>query len=431
MTDLRSLAERCVGAMREWTPAGVLSISVYLVVQVLGVLMSFVTIIVVARWGGAATQGVFFTYKTLADFLSASILFGLPQAYVFLINKERASVSGLVAFSFLYSALATALALVAVFVQLKSSLLPATGFFAATALAMGVGGYVLHGLARGIILTRTIASAFSMFSVAPAILLLVAIVVQFSGDKPDFPMAIGCAGLLSGLAGAIWLMKLCRPRLRDLAHLPYWALVTQSLHTFIQSSLYAAQPVLTVVMFRARMATDSDIGNFSIAITAFAAINVGVSLLAPVLFNRWSKSISWDHYATLARRTYWTAGILTVLTGIALSAAQPVVGGALGDEYREAVLPVQLMALAVFPLLSTRFLSSAIHALGHPGVNSISCVLRLATVAAFFTGAYPFMDNMLVVGALSWVAGEWAAFGVQVLGASNARRSGHRETTTN
>jgi O-antigen/teichoic acid export membrane protein len=268
-----------------------------------------------------------------------------------------------------------------------------------------------------------VAGVFSVFSVAPAAVLLLAIVVQFYDRTPNFPTAIGAAGLLSGLAGAVWLSRVSKLRLRDLAELPYRGLVTQSLHTFIQSSLYAAQPVVTIAMFRSRLATDGDIGNFSIAITAFAAINVVVSVMAPVLFNRWSKSISWDQYTTLARRTYWSAGILTVLTGIAMLAAHPVIEGIFGADYRGAALPVQIMAFAVYPLLSTRFLSSAVHALGHPAVNSFSCFARLAMVAAFLSASYPLMENMLIAGAVSWVAGEWAAFAVQAWGASRARRS--------
>lgn len=422
MIGLRPLAERCLGAMRAGMPSGALSMSVYLVVQIAGVLLSFATVIVVARWGGAATQGVFFTYKTLVDFLSASILFGLPQAFVFLINKERASVRGLTIFSFVYSVFSFLIALLAIFIQLRTSFLPDAGAFAIFLLAAGVGGYVLHGLARGIILTRTAEGLFSLFSVAPNVVLLLAVAFQFSDGRPNFPTALGVAGLLSGLAGVVWLSRLSKPNLRDLTELPYPAIFTQSLHTFVQSSLYAAQPVLTIAMFRARSATDADIGNFSIAITAFAAINVVASVMAPVLFNRWSKSISWDQYATLARRTYWVSGALTVLAGIAMLAAVPVIEGVLGPDYEDGALPVQLMAFAVFPLVCTRFLSSAIYALGHPGINSLSCFARLGMVATFFALIYPFTENVLTTGAYSWVAGEWIAFAIQAAAGSRARR---------
>lgn len=420
---LRPLAEWCLGAMRAWTPSGALSISIYFIVQIAGVLLSFITIIIVARWGGAAAQGVFFTYKTLVDFITTILLFGLPQAYIFLINKERATVSGITLFTYIYSVASILVALAAILFYLDSYRISDPGVLAIATLSVGVGGYVLHGLARGIILTRAVAGLFSVFSVVPAVLLLIGIVFQFSDGSPNFPLAIGVTGFLSGMISAVWLSRMSKPRLRDLPSLPYRALVTQSLHTFIQSSLYAAQPVLTVAMLRGRSGTDVDIGNFSIAVTAFSAINVVVSVMGPVLFNRWTKSISWVQYSTLARRTYWFSGVLMLLAGIVVLAAGPVVDVVLGPAYQDAVLPIQLMAFAVFPLLSTRFLSSAVYALGHPGVNSLSCLARLGMVAAFFFVSYSLTDNILASGAMSWVAGEWIAFAVQAGGASRARRA--------
>lgn len=420
---VRPHAKRCLDAMRAWSPSGALSISVYLFVQVGGVMISFITIIVVARWGGAATQGVFFTYKTLADFITTILLFGLPQAYIFLINKDRVTISGVTIFTYMYSAISVLIAFGAILLHLSSSISVNPGALAIAALSVGVGGYVLHGLARGIILTRAAAGLFSVFSVVPAVLLLSGIVFQFANGSPNFPLAIGTTGLLSGLVGVACLSRMSKLRLSDLVGIPYRALVTQSLHTFIQSSLYAAQPVLTVAMFRGRSGTDVDIGNFSIAVTAFSAINVVVSVMGPVLFNRWTKSMSWDQYSTLARRTYWVSGTLMVIAGIVLLVAEPVVDVILGPAYREAVLPIQLMTFAVFPLLSTRFLSSAIYALGHPSVNSFSCLARLVTVAACFFASYSLTDNMLASGAIAWVAGEWIAFAVQTQGASRARQA--------
>jgi O-antigen/teichoic acid export membrane protein len=420
---VRPHAKRCLDAMRAWSPSGALSMSVYLVVQIVGVLLSFATVILVARWGGAATQGVFFTYKTLVDFLTASILFGLPQAYVFVINKGKATVNGLALLTLLYSAGSVLIAIIVISIQINTYFLPHTSLFAILILSAGVGGYVLHGLARGIILTQTAAWVFSMFSVAPAVVLLLTIIFQFSNERLSFPTALGVTGLVSGFAGAVWLSRISQLHLRDLKKLPYPEIVTQSLHTFIQSSLFAAQPVLTLAMLRARSATDADIGNFSIAITAFAAINVVVSVTAPVLFNRWSKSISWDQYATLALRTYWVSAALMALAWIVILAARPVVGGTLGTDYEDAVVPIQLMTLAVFPLLCTRFLSSAIHALGYPSVNSLSCFARLGMVGVFFALGYPLTGDILATGALSWVAAEWVAFVVQTGAASRARRA--------
>jgi len=392
-------------------------LSATLAIQILGPLSSILAVLVIARWGGPTLQGEFVTYKTLTDLLVIAGMFGLPQAYIYLINKSVITVGAAVAFTYVYTVLSVLISAGIIWFQYQHGYLTSNSgsetFLYVLVLALGVGGYILHGLARGIVLTHTDGQFFSIFSVAPAIALLFYIGVQVRVFTPDFAMAIGLVGCISGVAAAAWAAHLARPDFAGLAALPYRTLFSQSLQVFFQAVLSAAQPITTIAMLRMLGGTIADVGNFSIAAAAMSAVNVAVSIIAPILFNRWSKSLSKGQIRNLMKMTLIFATIIMLAASASALLAPYLVPLIFGQGFVRAVPSVQLLLLTALPLLFTRIMSPAVHAIGHPGVNTISCMVRLGICVAGLYLLHLAKTDLLIAAAIAWLTAEWIAMLVQ------------------
>lgn len=415
--------------LRALLPRSSANLALYFFLQGIGVMTSFLTIFALARVSGADVQGSFFTHKTFLDFSSAVIIFGLPQAFVFTINKEISDERALSAFSVAYCILAAIAAVVlsALHFTLEktggAAMLPSVAF-----MTVGITGYIMHGLARGIILPKSEPSRFAAFSIAPQVSLFAACVSMAASGATDLLPAIALSGLISGMLGLFLILKRASIDFSRLGEVPYLTLLSQSFQTFLQGVLYAAQPVITIYMLGSLGATDSVIGNFSIAVVLLSAVNTLSAMAAPLLFNRWSQSLTWGSFKTLERRTLVVAGALACIGAPAVFILSFAVTSLLGSQYSGAIAPVQVISLAILPLLFTRILTSAVHALGHPTINTISCATRLIVVAGslFFLAAL--LDNILVAAAVAWLAGEWSAFVAQIVCVGRAFRKSARMT---
>src|SRR5215212_159722 len=181
-------------------------------IQSIGTLSLFALVIAISRIGGPQAQGLFATVKSWTDLLSAVGQLGLPQAFVYVINKGYAAPRPLFRMSVVYASafgvvasITTMLAVLAEYLEAPHSL-----SLAAVAILLGVnvGGMTLHNLIRGILLPYSDGMWFALFSIAAPVVLSVSVTPMFLFFHAGLiELAFALAGILCGalavLVGAV------------------------------------------------------------------------------------------------------------------------------------------------------------------------------------------------------------------------------------
>lgn len=393
------------------------AIAVSLAVQGLGSLSPLVTVLALARIAGPETQAVYSTFKTWQDLVSSLIVFGFPQAFVYLINKNIAPKDSLLNFSLLYTALTTVLVVpIAAYSTIWGYNILPTGQSLTTLalmLAFGVGTIVLHRLVRAIYLTIDDGVLFSLITSAPAFFQLVTMVAVTQAAVYRYDLAFAVAGALTLLVVGIWMRRIVgqAPNYAfTVPVIPKRALMAQSTHSFFQSISFTLQPVMTIALLRLYGAGLSDIAFFTSATILITAVNVFFGIVSPILFNRWSVSLD----AVLLGRIMRMSDRLALLFLLASAAAIPLlvllVPMVFGASYTDAVPAFQIVALAMAPVAFTRTVISAIHAAGRPGINTWSCGVRLAvTGVAQIALSQAGMLPPLLAAVTAWMIAEWVS----------------------
>lgn len=401
-----------------------------LVVQGLGSLSPILTILVLARLAGPQTQGEFSTFKTWADLVSSLFVFGFPQAFVYVLNKGMASRAHLLNLSLLYGALSAVVVvpLAAYSVVSGYNHLPdGRGLLLYSGmLALGMSALVVNRLVRSIYLTLDDGFMFSLVTSAPAFFLLLTIAAASLFTPFQYDLAFLIAGALTLLATAVWIQRIIAATTDysfRLPRLPRRVLAVQSGQVFLQSVSFTLQPVVTIYLITAFGGRVTDVAFFTSATIVISAVNVFFGIISPVLFNRWSTDLDAALLANIQKLSDWLAVGFLVIGVIALPLYGILVPLVFGSDYLAAVPAFQLASLALAPVAFTRTVTSVIHAAGRPGVNTISCALRLAAsvaaqVALVRFGAMP----PLLAAVAAWAIAEWVA-------AAYSRQAGRRILT--
>jgi O-antigen/teichoic acid export membrane protein len=388
-----------------------------LVIQGLGSVAPFLTVILLARVGGPTIQGTFSTFKTWSDLVASIFVFGFPQAFVYLINKRLIGREALLNITLVYAALSVVIllpiALLSAYLSYNQVPSGRDLWVYSTLLGLGVAAVILNRLVRAIYLTLDDGVLFALITSAPATFVMITMLIASRQPDFDYDVAYLCAGLLTCLATGVWIRRiiLASPRYRfSLPIVPIKALANQSLQTFFQSISFTIQPVITIALLLEFSATIIDVANFTAATIVIAAVNVFFGIISPILFNRWSIGMGRELFSMIGRIIDKTTLVFLLLGLLAIPAYPLLVPLVFGPTYQSAVPAFQIISLAIAPVAFTRTIASAIHAADRPGINSISCAVRLAVSVAVQVYISTIHAVDLVTAAVcAWVAAEWAA----------------------
>lgn len=387
------------------------------VIQGLGVALMFLVTVIIARWGGAESQGSFAMVKSMTDLQVAICSLGLPPAIVFMLNRQQGGHNAVYRVTMRYGlALMLVLPLVSLYILRATASSMHDGLILVQALAIGLASAWLtqFALLRGLLLTYTDGPVFSGLSVMQWGVIAVVTVALL--DRTPFVFEIGYAasGALSMMVIVAYLRKFHSAVEHAVVESIDWrTLRSQSTHHLLQAGLFGVQPFLTNSILARWGSGFQDVGLFNIASMVVTVPNMLVALVAPVLFNRWSKSLDWQGMRKLTRN----ALLLGVAAQFAALLASPVVCWvielAFGVPFVPATSATQILLLAVFAIVVGRILTPALQGIGLTHVATWSCWARLlagttVTAAALFGAAAP----PLIVMAIAWCVGEYAALGV-------------------
>jgi hypothetical protein len=392
------------------------AIAISIIVQGLGSLAPFITVIGLARIAGPDVQGTFAVFKTWSDLVSTLVVFGFPQAFVYMINKKISSREELLNGVIFYVAIAAPLVFPVSILSIHYGYIdPPPGqsiIFFGIAMSVGMGALFLQRLVRGVYLTVDHGFLFSLITSAPSFFLMVTILAAATVSPFYYDVAFLVAGLLTVVATIPWVVRIIResPGYRfRLPLIPVRPLAEQAGYVFLQALAVALQPVITIIVLQRWGADLTTIGFFSASTIIIVGVNILFGLVAPILFNRWSATME---SALMGRLQGYAlkASLVLLVGGVILVPVVPFFVGILfGADYLEAAWAFQVMILSLGPVAYTRILYPAIHAAGFPARNSISCGIRLLAavgvqIAMTFYGMSP-----LAAAVWAWVIAEWIA----------------------
>jgi O-antigen/teichoic acid export membrane protein len=377
-------------------------------IQGTGIAALLLANLIVARLGGPALQGRFYAIKSINDFQVAFLGFGLPAGIVYYINKTGTGARLFHRLSWRYAAL-IALPLIAVDYVALTHLLPESpgSFNDAALVAIGSAAFIAYSIQRGIILTQNDGDLFSSLTATSSYLYLVLLPLSVLADLAPIASAYFIVGLL-----CVGLSDLVIRRLRLPAHegelraIDWRLVLAQSNHVFLQGLLFGLQPLLTIHLMQWHGADGTIVGLFNIAALVFILPNLLTAMVAPVFYNRWSKSLDRAGLFTVAKRATAIAGGAQILALASWPLVEPATALVFGEEFRAAAPAIKILLFGVGALTFTRIMSPAFQGMGQNVMLTLSCLLRLAPLLAL---AFLRVEGPLANAALCWLAGEWLA----------------------
>jgi O-antigen/teichoic acid export membrane protein len=384
-------------------------------VQAIGPASAFLTVLLIARVGGAADQGQYAQLKSWVDLLVAIGCFGFPQGFIYVINRLRASAGALASWSCGYSLAFLPVALGSMLLAQRMHWLGVPGqapLASVTLLTIAASLLVLHGMWRGVYLTHQSGIPFALFTILPAVTLMIAVTTTTLVGSRRFEWSI----LLSAIVTVAVASTMMRPILRGrrlalLRHQPWRPLLTNGMHAFAQAMLMTLQPVVAYQFIRVNGGSSQEMGFLNAGAFLVQGLSVPITMVAPLLFARWT-SVPDD--GLMSRLNAYTLRALAIeaVSGCAIaSAARWFVPAILGAGYVGAIAPIQAMLVTAPLVCHMRVVAPALHARGVPVVNTVAFGLRVTTFVAVGFTASRWIPRSVDAAALAWACGEVAAAG--------------------
>jgi O-antigen/teichoic acid export membrane protein len=399
-------------------------------IQSIGTLSLFALVIAISRIGGPQAQGLFATVKSWTDFLCAVGQLGLPQAFVYVINKGYAAPRPLFRMSLVYASGFAVVASIATMLAVLTEYLEAPHSFSLVAiailLALNVGGMTLHNLVRGLLLPYSDGTWFALFSIAAPVVLAVCVTttfVFFHAGLIEFAFAF--AGILCGILAVAVGAVITKGR-SEPSRIDFHVLIGQSASSFALSILLVLQPVLTIALMKWWGADNHAIGLFNVASMAMMVSNVLFAMVSPTLFNRWSKSLSMANarglFLRMSRWALLVAGLSLIASALIPFLMVPIFGAA----FAEATGAAQILALGLAPVFYSRMSSAAMLGLGLPHWNAAIAGARIVCIVLSLPVLAWFGHEIIVSAALGWTIAEWLTAVLTFFAMTSRRAVGYK-----
>jgi len=377
-------------------------------IQAIGTLSTFALLVVVARLGGARVQGEFALLRAWIDFASIVAQFGLPQAYIFVVNKGMTSRGRLAAWSGTYSAATAGIACVATAVAILLGVLGAGSSLLVSAALLGasIGMLTFHRLVRSLLLTLTDGPAFALFTIFPTCILFAAVSAALLVSAP-----LEWAYLVAGLSGAVlaaWVAGRFGTTEADPA-VPVRAMAARSWEMFLNSCLGAAQPLLIFWLCGLLGASTPSIGQLSVATISIVAAHAVFGMIAPILFNRWSKHLTPENSSTVFKPLMAATAVAVVVAITTLPFIPWLVGTIFGREFDAAARAMQIVILALPAILYGQVAAPAFFGLDRVSSVTWSSAIRLTVSVCCLVGLATTGLDPILAAAWAWLVGEWAS----------------------
>ena len=399
-------------------------------IQGISVALMFVLTLLVSRLGGPEAQGSFALTKSTTDLLVGIFSLGLPSAIIFTLNKSRRGHAAIYRRSMQYGLLLTLVLPVLTGIALMYSGTE-TNITAvvirSTAIGLAAALMTQFALLRAILLVYTDGPLFSTLAIVQWLVLAIIALPLLNSGMYVFEIAYLGAGAVCLGVVVLYLRHLglsVAAGVQSQPPIDWLILCKQSGHVFVQTALFALQPFLTNAVLAHHDPSLTTAGLFNIASMVITLPNLLIALVAPVLFNRWSRSLDWVGMAEVTRNAWWVGIAGQILALAALPFVEPVVVIIYGAPFGAATEATQIMLLATLAIITGRILTPALQGLGLTHVATLSCLCRM--IVGVLTAISALCDETtspLIAMAIAWCAGEYAALGILLLRIMRGSRS--------
>ncbi|PUA83024.1 lipopolysaccharide biosynthesis protein [Nocardioides currus] len=388
-------------------------------IQSLGAAASFGIVALLARVAGPDVQGEFAVYKSLVDVQVAFLTLGLPSGFIYVINKGLYTTQSLLRLTARYAPLVFLVSAVLTTGYLlgRSVTLPGELSTNIALVVLAAGATTYWALVRGIVLTLSDGVAFAWVTALPPIVLMVVTVVGVESGAWSLPTSFAASAVVSVTTVLLLLRVVGVPPEGPVPadrRAAFRVLGQQSAHTLVQA-VFLSGAIFTILWLMQHLDADvDDLGQFSVASLAVVGPNLLVGMVAPILYSRWSRSMSLDERRRIGRSAIRFAALLQLGALVALPLVVPGLTFVLGAQYRPAAVAMCIVFLAVLPLSTTRMMSPALQATGSTAVVTASWGARLVTPITLVPLA-PVIDDVIIWAAVAMAAGEYVAMAVMLV----------------
>jgi len=377
-----------------------------IVLQSCGPLLLLALSVSISRFFGPLEQGIFISLKSWADVLIAIGCFGFPQSVIIAINRFGAAKNSLYVATPIYVVIFIPLFIAICYFFGPTKNLP---FIESFAVVVGVACIVLVNIWRGILLTVEDGIRFHLITALPTTMLVVVVAVglglgiSLKTSLPYFYVACGLMAVGFGYLIFPWRM------VKKLNGKPinFWRLIANGGDVFIQGLSNTLQIYFCFAWLR-HVDGLASVGYFSMALVALNAFGFPLQSIAPMILNRWSKQGDRRALHSGAKEVKKALLFVALISIASILVAPFVATEVLGPNFADAVPAIQIMLLAILPLLVFRLASLRLVAVGQFRFNSVVvvgrsllliCLLYLAELK--LNGTHP-----ATVAAMCWVTVE-------------------------
>ncbi len=386
-------------------------LGISLAIQIVGSLATVLATVFITRTYGPEGQGYLSYFRSTVDLAVSIGTFGLPQAFVYMINSSLLSVGWALKFSRSYSILFALFAACTGAVIYASGAAHAHGFdgFAVGCAVLASAGLLAHGLYRAIALVTTSTGVFNVVTVLPAVLILF---FYFIAQPVNFAVLVFAHVLATLLSVAAVMAVLGRKKWPShslhagLSILKYAA--RYGMWSFVPHIGLAASTVGTYALLRQGAGGDGAVGQFAVGVLVLSAAVLPLNMIIPVLFNAWSGGAEEPRRTSFIKLAHLGTlfSCLGLTAGVAL--AEPLTMLILGRDLLPSVVVTQIMLTGIFALYQSRLSSALLLSLGRADSVAIGAAIRAVVIMALLAQGFA---ESITTTAVAWIVGEFAGVG--------------------
>lgn len=385
-----------------------------IVFQSIGPVALFLCVWLIANELGLEAQGHFSAVKSQIELLTACLLFGLPQSFIFGINQLKIDRSQLVRWIFSYGMIITALAIIFLsgikitnkeIFENKYEVENYSLYLAAT-----ITCTVTYGLLRSIFLTIDDNWKFSAITIMPPVILSIIVAVAVFKNKFE-PVKIYA---LTSFISVITLLIIMRHYIKPVkkVKLPWIPLLENGSSVFVQGILLAAQPYMTLAFLRNHTGNYNDVGYFSLAMYVYQAGVIPLTMVAPILYGRWTRHADNEIESKKKEIVSLLFGLIPVVLIVSIIWINVpwMLDLAFGNKYENAQATIRIMVLTIPMLYIVQIGSTLLMSMGLFKINVIVAASRLTLclITIYSFELFQHKINSLLV-AYSWLLAELVA----------------------
>lgn len=379
-------------------------------IQMIGTLSSLLLVWMIIRFYGASVQGQFVLIKSWIDLVVVSVSFGLPQSFIYAINKLNVSWEDLRQRTFIYIPFIWILGYVATYVWFEyfqsQKFLSILNYIL---IAITIGNLTGFFLLRSLYLTKNDGNKFALISIMPNLSLFIIYLLSLAVDKKGDSLSL--VYMLSSLIALLFTgISLDKHKSADNISnknpVPWKNIFSNGMNVFIQNIFGALMPLGTYWLMTKYGFNKEEVGVFSIAIYIYLMFTLPLAMIAPIFYNRWSNSKDFTVVKFEILRFCKIGIFLLPILLISYLLVPHILPIVFGKQVIPAIFSAQILLIATFALYYSTIFSCFLLSQGGFSVLSKSMILKVIICFVSMDIFLIFFDKSLVLIAFSWTISE-------------------------